>query len=71
MLVRDPLGKFKAAALCCTDLTVSAQQIMAGYILRWNVDVTFEEARTHLGLETQRLWSDRAIARTPPTLLAR
>jgi hypothetical protein len=32
--------------------------------------VTFEEARAHLGLETQRQWSDQAIARTTPVLLA-
>lgn len=70
VLVRDPLGSFKAAAFCCTDLTVSAEQIIAWYVLRWNVEVTFEEARTHLGLETQRQWSDRAIARTTPSLLA-
>ena len=38
--------------------------------MRWSVEVTFEEARAHLGLETQRQWSDRAIARTTPVLLA-
>ena len=69
VLVRDPVGKFKAAAFCCTDLTVTAEQIMAWYVLRWNVEVTFEDARAHLGLETQRQWSDRAIARTTPILL--
>ena len=36
---------------------------------RWSVEVTFEEARAHLGLETQRQWSDLAIARTTPVLL--
>jgi hypothetical protein len=70
VLVRDPLGKFKAAAFCCTDLTVSAEQIIAWYVLRWNVEVTFEDCRAHLGLETQRQWSDRAIARTTPILLS-
>ena len=38
--------------------------------MRWSVEVTFEEARAHLGLETQRQWSDQAIARTTPVLLA-
>ena len=28
--------------------------------------MTFEELRAHLGMETQRQWSDQAIARTPP-----
>ncbi len=70
VLVRDPLHKFKAAAFCCTDLTTSAEQVIAWYVLRWNVEVTFEDCRAHLGLETQRQWSDRAIARTTPVLLA-
>lgn len=70
VLVRDPLGKFKAAAFCCTDLTLSPEQIIAWYVLRWNVEVTFEDCRAHLGLETQRQWNDQAIARTTPILLA-
>ena len=40
------------------------------FIQRWQVEVTFEESRPHLGIETQRQWSDRAIARTTPILLA-
>jgi hypothetical protein len=40
-----------------------------GFVLRWNVEVTFEEGRRHLGLETQRQWSDKAIVRTTPVLL--
>jgi hypothetical protein len=35
---------------------------------RWSLETTFEESRAHLGLETQRQWSDRAIARTTPLL---
>lgn len=69
VLVRDPSGKLEPASFLCTDLTASAQQILAWYVMRWNVEVTFEEARAHLGLETQRQWSDLAIARTTPALL--
>ena len=32
--------------------------------------MTFEEARAHLGVETQRQWSDKAIARTTPAVFA-
>jgi hypothetical protein len=32
------------------------------------MEVTFEEARAHLWIETQRQWSDLAIARTKPVL---
>src|SRR5438034_7092694 len=38
-------------------------------LLRWQVEVTFAEVRRHLGVETQRQWSDLAIARTTPALL--
>lgn len=69
VLVRDPAGKYEATAFLCTDLTADPLQILHWFILRWNVEVTFQEARAHLGLETQRQWSDLAIARTTPTLL--
>lgn len=70
VLLRDPAGTFASSALLCTDLEATPQQVIAWYVLRWNVEVTFEEARAHLGLETQRQWSDRAIERTTPSLLA-
>jgi hypothetical protein len=69
VLVRDPAGTFDPQALLCTDLTVSAQQIVEWFVLRWQLEVTFHEARAHLGVETQRQWSALAIQRTTPTLL--
>ena len=69
VLIRDPQGKFKPQALLCTDPTVSAKQIVSWFILRWRLEVTWEEVRAHLGVETQRQWSDQAIARTTPALL--
>jgi hypothetical protein len=69
VLVRDPAGKFKATAFCCTDMSVTAEQILAWYVLRWNVEVTFQECRAHLGFETQRQWNALAIARTTPIIL--
>jgi hypothetical protein len=69
VLIRDPLGKFEPQALLSTDLTCAAQQIVEWFVLRWQLEVTFEEARAHLGIETQRQWSDLAIVRTTPALL--
>ena len=43
--------------------------IIECFVLRWNIEVTFEETRAHLGVETQRQWSDRSIARTTPLLM--
>jgi len=69
VLVRDPLGRFDPQALLCTDPTRTAAEVIGYYLRRWQVEVTFEETRRHLGVETQRQWSDRAIARTTPILL--
>ena len=68
VLLRDPLGRFSPQALLCTDPTQHPLQIIRWFILRWQVEVTFQEARAHLGVETQRQWSDRAVARTTPCL---
>jgi DDE superfamily endonuclease len=69
VLIRDPLGKFEAQALLSTDQSNAATQIVEWFVLRWQLEVTFEEARAHLGVETQRQWSDLAIVRTTPALL--
>lgn len=69
VLIRDPEGCFESMALLCTDQQLSAQQIVTYFVRRWSVEVTFQEVRAHLGVETQRQWSDLAIARTTPVLL--
>jgi DDE superfamily endonuclease len=69
VLVRDPQGKFEPQALLCTDLTVDPVQILAWFVLRWRLEVTWQEARAHLGMETQRQWNGLAIARATPALL--
>lgn len=69
VLVRDPLAKFDAQAFLCTDQHINPSQLLDWFVRRWQIEVTFEEARRHLGLETQRQWSDKAIARTTPCLL--
>jgi len=69
VLIRDPQGKFRSQAVLCTDLSVDPVQIIKWFAMRWQVEVTFQEVRTHLGVESQRQWSDLAIARTTPALL--
>jgi hypothetical protein len=69
VLIRDPLNKFRPQALLSTDLALSSTQIVTAFVQRWQMEVTFHEVRTHLGVETQRQWADLAIARTTPTLL--
>lgn len=69
LLVRDPTGTFKPQALLCTDHDACPTDILSWFVRRWTVEVTFAEVRRHLGVETQRQWSDKAIARTTPVLL--
>jgi hypothetical protein len=70
VLLRDPQGRFDPQALLCTDPARDPLQIVRWFVQRWQVEVTFREVRDHLGVETQRQWSDRAIGRTTPCLLA-
>jgi len=69
VLIRDPKQAFKPQALLSTNLEHTPEQILPWFVRRWTMEVTFEEARAHLGMETQRQWNARAIARTTPALL--
>ncbi len=70
LLVRDPAGEFEPQAFLCTDQTADPLDVLRFFVRRWSVEVTFAEVRRHLGVETQRQWSDLAIACTTPCLLA-
>ena len=77
VLVRDPDAELDAQALLCTDQSVNPIQIPQWFVLRWQLEIPpyqvrvrlYQEVRAHLGVETQRQWSDRAIARTTPILM--
>ena len=69
VLIRDLEGKFKPQALLCTNLDADPEEILLWFVMRWQLEVTFQEMRRHLGFETQRQWSDMAIRRTTPALL--
>jgi hypothetical protein len=70
VLVVDPTGEIDTQALFTTDLTMTPARVVELFVWRWSLEVTFEETRRHLGVETQRQWSALAIARTTPLLLA-
>lgn len=69
VLVVDPEGELDPLPLMSTDFEMHPEKIIAHYFKRWNIEVTFEEVREHLGVETQKQWSDKAIARTTPILM--
>ena len=70
VITRDPAGKLRDEVFACTNRDASPAQIIEWVVMRWSVETTFEEAREHLGVETQRPWSDLAIGRTTPCLLS-
>jgi hypothetical protein len=70
VLVVDPLGRRDPQALFTTDLTLAPARVIGWFVWRWSIEVTFAEVRRHLGVETQRQWAAKAIARTTPVLLA-
>jgi len=69
VLTRDPEGNREPKAYFCTDKSQSPVEVVSSFIKRWTIEVTFEESRAHLGVETQRQWSDLAIERSTPCLL--
>jgi DDE superfamily endonuclease len=69
VLTRDPAGRAETRVFVCSDPARTAAEILTWYAMRWAVEVTFAETRRHLGIETQRQWSDLAIQRTTPLLL--
>ncbi len=69
ILVRDPSGQRDPQGFLCTDLDLEPTAILKRFVSRWRIETTFQEAREHLGVETQRQWSDLAILRTTPALL--
>ena len=68
VLIRDPQREFEPQALVTTHREHAPVQVLEWFVRRWTMEVTLEEARAHLGIETQRQWNDLAIQRTTPAL---
>jgi len=70
VVIKDPENILSPLLLMSTNLELAPWEIIENYVVRWNIEVSFHESREHLGIETQRQWSDKAIARTTPILFA-
>jgi hypothetical protein len=70
VLLKDPEGKYESVPLMSTDVHLTVIEIVEAFVSRWNQEVTHREVRDYLGVETQRQWSDLAIARTTPVLFS-
>jgi hypothetical protein len=71
VLVRGPSGEHDPQAFLSSarNLSATPATILGWFVSSWRVETTFEESRAHLGVETQRQWSDLDILRTTPALL--
>jgi hypothetical protein len=67
VVVRCPQGRLTPRAYFASA-AVPPEELVSTYILRWNLEVSFEELRAHLGFETQRGWAHQTIARSTPCL---
>ena len=50
VIIRDPQSRFETQTLFSTRTEASSKQIVEWFIKRWQVEVTFEESRRHLGI---------------------
>ena len=70
VFVRDRTGTHRDEYFFTTDVTMSPQTVIETYTGRWNIETTFQEARSYLGLETTRGRSRNTVLRAEPSLLA-
>jgi hypothetical protein len=70
VLVRDPDGKREDRVIFTTDPGLSARDIIELFVVRWSLEVTFEETKRHLGVESLRNRSTKSVSRSVPFLLS-
>lgn len=70
ILTREPNNSATGALIFSTEINMALEDIIENFVCRWQLEVTFQEARRHLGMETQRQWSDNAIDKITPCILA-
>lgn len=68
VFVEDRTGTHRDEYFFTTDVALTPQQIIEAYTGRWAIEVTFEEVREHVGLETTRGRCANTILRAEPCL---
>jgi hypothetical protein len=69
VFVKDATGTHRDEYLFTTDPALSADAVVGAYCGRWNIETTFQEARSALGLETTRGRCKNTVLRAGPCLL--
>lgn len=66
--VHDCSGTHRDEYFFTTAVGWTAAQVIEAYTARWNIETTFEEMRSCLGLETTRGWTATTVSRVGPCL---
>jgi len=61
LFVRDPEGSHQDECLYSTDLKATEKEIIETVVLRWNIEVTFEELRAYLDAESMKNWTEPSV----------
>ena len=69
VLIRGWPGHEHDDVLCSTELSLSAQDIIQTYCLRWSLEVTFHDTKGKLGFQQPQNRTERAVERTAPMAL--
>lgn len=68
VFVHDLDGTHRDEYFFSTDATMTPKEIVETFTGRWSIEVTFEEMRAHLGLETTRGRTEKTVLRAAPSL---
>jgi hypothetical protein len=66
--VKDTTGTHRDEYLFTTDLARTVEAVVEAYCGRWNIETTFQECRSCVGLETTRGRSRATVCRAAPCL---
>jgi DDE superfamily endonuclease len=66
VLVCDPAGEWRNEALLCSDLELSAEEVVLGYLKRWSVEPAYCDAKQLLGFHEPRVWCERSVEKAHP-----
>jgi hypothetical protein len=68
VFVQDRTGTHRDEYFFTTDTGMTAAALIETYTGRWNIETTFQELRSYLGLETTRGWCQNTVLRAEPCL---
>jgi hypothetical protein len=66
VLVRDPDGKWRDEALLSSDLNLTAEQVIVGYMRRWSVEVAYCDSKQLLGFHDPMVRTEQSVQRAHP-----